>query len=282
MTIEIRNSKFTIEPGENKVAWEYINSGLWEKATFDILDFFTTENSIVIDLGAWSGVISLYLANKIKKAYAIDPDPICFKELRKNISLNPTFETKIITHQVAISDKKEKVKLSARTTYGQSSSSILSRKRDLENSFEISSISLLDFIVHEQINKVDFIKMDIEGAEFKVLPNIGIALSKMDYPTLFISFHYGFLKENIYTQKISSIFINKLILKIEKITRLNVFKIKIDALICKLWKDLEVYKFVYTEAGEEISINFIKENPSFIKYNNLVFTNIEWKQNTFE
>jgi FkbM family methyltransferase len=277
MKIQHRNTTFNINPGINKDAWDYINKGHWEPLTFDILDFFSNKNSVAIDLGSWSGVISLYLANTIEKVHAIDPDPVCFKELQENILLNPDLKNKIAAYQIAISDKKETIKLSARKEYGKSSTSILRRKRDNETSFEISTISLLDFIEQNKIEKVDFIKMDIEGAEFKVLPSIGKALEKMQYPTLYISFHYAFLNETIYTKKIPFVFMNKLFLKVEKIIGINIFKDTIGKIIYNSWNQLDKYNYIYTDNGKPVNILFLKKNPEFLKKNNLVFTNIKWK-----
>ncbi len=130
---------------------EHINTGLWEPQTFDIIDFFLKKNGIELDLGSWSGVISLYMAHKAKIVYAIDPDTVCFEELQTNLQLNPELAKKINTYQIAISSKKDTVHLSARKKYGQSSSTILARSRDCENSIKINTISLSDFINQESV-----------------------------------------------------------------------------------------------------------------------------------
>ena len=187
MDIKLRKTEFKISVGENIDAWNYINSGLWEPHSFNIFDAFINTNDTILDIGSWSGVLSLYAANKVKKVYAIDPDPVCFKELEVNIKLNSNLVDKISAHNVAISDKKETLHLYAREAYGKSSSSILSRKRDNLKSLQIETVTLLNFLKQEKIEHVHFIKMDVEGAEFKILPNIKKALEEMSYPTsLFI------------------------------------------------------------------------------------------------
>ncbi|HMC01204.1 MAG TPA: FkbM family methyltransferase, partial [Flavobacteriaceae bacterium] len=235
MLIQLKDQSFHIDPGKNKDAWEHINTELWEPHSFDIFDFFVKKNNVIIDIGAWSGVLSLYIAHKALKVYALDPDPVCFKELETNIALNKTLAEKIKAYPIAIAEKKGMVRLSARTEYGKSSSSVLKRKRDQIYTHKIKTLSLLDFIIQEKIDKVDFIKMDVEGAEFQILPNIASALKRLKYPTLYISFHYYFLIEHLYYQYVPFVFLNKICLKLEKMTGFSVFKKKIRSEIAHLY-----------------------------------------------
>jgi len=267
-----------VDPGANKEAWNHINSERWEPHTFDILDYFVNKNANILDIGSWSGVISLYLGKNANKIHALDPDPVCFEELKKNIELNPKFSEKIIPHPLAISNNENVVHLSARKKYGQSSSSILSRKRDLENSIQISTISLLKFIEKEKIKHLDFIKMDIEGAEFNILSKIHEALKNTNYPTFYISFHYNFLNEHIYSQHINSRVLNKILMKLEKLLGLYFFKNKMNTIIRNIFNHLTFYKYIYTTEGNLIDIKSLKKNPSIIKNHDLVFTNTEWKK----
>ena len=56
----------------------------WERNTHKIFDKFLDSNHSYIDIGAWIGPTVLYGAQIAKKVYAIEPDPIAFKELEKN------------------------------------------------------------------------------------------------------------------------------------------------------------------------------------------------------
>lgn len=276
MKISIRKCNFKVKVGQNKEAWDYINTGLWEPHTFDILDYFVKTNTVVMDIGAWSGVLSLYIAHKAKQVYALDPDPICFEELSTNIELNPELAKNITAYPIAISGAKETVRLSARKAYGKSSNSILKRLQDTENSEQITTIPLLEFIEQEQVEQIDFIKMDVEGAEFKILPNIASAIKKLEYPTLYISFHYNFLNEHVYHKYIQSRFLNKIVLKSEKITGFFLFKKEIRASIQHLYDGLMDYKYIYTAKGDMVQKDFLRQYPDFIKNHDLVFTNVKW------
>ncbi|WP_420571735.1 FkbM family methyltransferase [Kordia sp.] len=276
MQIQLKNHTFQVDPGQNKHYWSYINSIDWEPHTFAIFDHFVNENSVVLDVGSWSGVLTLYAAKTAKEVHALDPDPVCFSELNNNVELNPAIADKIKTYQTAISAQKETVRLSARETYGASSSSILERKRDTENSLELETISLVNFIEKEQIQQVDFIKMDVEGAEFKILPTIGKALEKMRFPTLYVSFHYSFLNENLYHKNIPSVFLNKLLMRLENTFGFSLYKNRIRKEIANLYDDLKAYTYIYKSDGTQISFDDLQRKPELIKETDLVFTNVEW------
>jgi len=280
MQIQLKNQIFQVDPGQNKHYWSYINSIDWEPHTFAIFDHFVTSNSVVLDIGSWSGVLTLYAAKTAKEVHALDPDPVCFSELNRNVELNPAIADKIKIYQTAISDKKETVRLSARNQYGASSSSILERKRDTENSLELNTVSLAEFLGNENIQTVDFIKMDVEGAEFRILPTIGKAIEKVKFPTLYVSFHYSFLNENMYHKYIPSKFLNKVFMRLENTFGFSIFKKKIRKEIQHLFKDVKAYTYIYKSDGTRITFEDLQRNPEMIKSTDLVFTNVEWDAST--
>lgn len=272
----IRSTNFIVDEGSEKATFDYINSGNWEPYTFDIFDYFVNKDDVVFDLGCWYGITSLYLAHLANTVYAIDPDPVCFEEITKNLTLNPDLSSKIQAFQLAISNKSETLKLFAREKYGASSSSILQRNRDKKKSVEVDTISLKEFLTQEKIVRVDFIKMDIEGAEFLILPTLKDFLEQTNYPTLYVSFHYSFLNENEYAKRVSSKIITKLILKVEKWLNVSFLKSKIEKNIRHLFTDLKKYQYIYTHKGELILHSDLLKNPLIIKHNELIFTNKKW------
>lgn len=267
-----------VHEGSEKATFDYINSGNWEPYTFDIFDRFINKDDVVFDLGCWYGITSLYLAHLANTVYAIDPDPVCFEEITKNLKLNPDLNSKIHTFQLAISNKVETIKLFAREKYGASSSSILQRNRDEKKSVDVETISLQEFIKKEKITRVDFLKIDVEGAEFLILPTLKDILEQTNYPTLYVSFHYSFLNENEYAKRISSKIITKIILKIEQLLKISFLKSKVQKNIQNLFTDLKKYTYIYTHKGELLTFNELENNLDCIKQNELVFTNKEWKK----
>ena len=122
--------------------------------------------------------------------------------------------------------------------------------------------------------------MDVEGAEFKILPTIGNALKKVAYPTLYVSFHYDYLNEHLYNNYIPSGFLNKVFIRLENTFGFSLFKRKIRKEIANLYDDLKAYTYIYTTDGTQISFDDLRRKPELIKETDLVFTNVEWNTST--
>jgi len=125
------------------------------------------KGDVVIDLGANIGYHTLKFSRIVGdtgKVYAFEPDPNNFKLLEKNIKENNC--KNVIAYQKAVCEKKGQVKLNIwKGNFG--GNSIYNDKNIQEKKQVIvESIVLDDYFVNE---KVDFMKIDIEGAEFSAL-----------------------------------------------------------------------------------------------------------------
>jgi FkbM family methyltransferase len=278
MKIELRHKVFEVTDGRYNDTWKYINSGKWEPETFSILDNFIGNHDVVLDLGAWIGAVSLYAALLSQEVYAIEPDPVAFAELEKNVRQNPALPAKIKCCNLAISNENAKFTLYAREKYGVSSSSLLPRIRDAKSDVLVEGMTLKAFIERENIKKIDFIKMDIEGGEFELLPSLAGELKKMNLPTLYISFHYHYLVEHQYYLKVHCRLISKVMMKLEKWSGVELFRKITTMKVLKALHSLKDYQYVYDESGHELNHTMIHKNPSIIIKHNLVFTTKRWNQ----
>ena len=141
-------------------------------------------NSFVIDIGGNNGVVSYYIFDKFKcKIDIYEPNPYCALILNKIFAK----ELKITIYESAVSNtdgfsnlyyhKFEKnfrnMSLSESSTLEKIKSNISNKKFKKVKTENIKSI--LDN--HETIN---FLKIDIEGHEYKILPEIIKNLEKID------------------------------------------------------------------------------------------------------
>jgi len=124
-------------------------------------DFDVTikKNDVVIDAGAWIGDFSAYAATKNAIVYAFEPISINYDTLVKTASLN---DNKIIPVKKALGDKNEKMEILIPENDTMAASSFLLKSGKKET---MEVITLDGFVEKEKIQKVDFIKADIEGAE---------------------------------------------------------------------------------------------------------------------
>jgi FkbM family methyltransferase len=191
MKIKVHGFEFVVDdtkPKDHKF-WNTVNNGKWEPHTFYILDRFLNLKKSMIDLGAWIGPTTLYGSMLSKCVHAVEPDPVALGSLLRNVQLNQHAPGKVLIWDHGISHIPGNVILSAKGKFrlGESGSSIIHSDKVNER-VAIRVITFDDFVKRHQIVDCGFIKMDIEGAEYKVLPTMGGYI--LDYlPTLYVSFH---------------------------------------------------------------------------------------------
>lgn len=146
-----------------------------------IYKFETTNNSpFIIDCGAYIGTSILFFKTNYpnSKILAFEPDKDNFELLKKNIE-NWNFENIIIENK-AVWINNEPISFEQK---GEMSGKImLHEKNELINN-KISGQRLFDLLDR----RIDFLKIDIEGAEYQVLKDSADRL--MNVEKLFIEYH---------------------------------------------------------------------------------------------
>jgi FkbM family methyltransferase len=122
------------------------------------IDLRLRPDDIVIDAGAWIGDFSAYASTCGARSYAFEPLPKTFEILRKTSRLNKN----IIAVNMGLGVQKEELAMFAdeRKT---GSASISTRRRSSQVSVRITALD--DFVEENKLERVDFIKADIEGHE---------------------------------------------------------------------------------------------------------------------
>ena len=126
------------------------------------IDYNLNEESIVFDLGGYHGEWSNIIFDKYKcNIYIFEP----IKNLYENICQKFDNNNKIKVFNFGISDVNKKMFISL-----QNDGSSFYIKN--ENQLECEVKSITDFLNENNINKIDLIKINVEGDEFKILPKI--------------------------------------------------------------------------------------------------------------
>lgn len=233
--------------------WNEILNNRWEEETFKIFDRFIDPEYSYMDIGAWIGPTVLFGANKAKHTYAIEPDPVALNELKMNLDLNPHIASNVTCINAAIAKETGEMKLYKRHRFGDSTSSLIPTISD--QYYQIKTVSIEDLIKENDIRDVNFIKMDIEGGEYTIIPSLYSYLIK-NKPTLYLSMHPGFLLEHYNLMKNNHIEIDSPIIQIEK-----------------LLNSLSFYKNIYDISGNLVDKKTILD----VKYTGeFIFTNEEW------
>jgi FkbM family methyltransferase len=136
----------------------------------------------IIDVGANAGLVSLSLAAdsepKITVVYAIEPSRRTYAILKENCSLNPSLQVK--PYRLALSDTNGTLSL---TSDGGTGNHLVQSGR--VHSERVKAQTMESFCRTERINRVDGIKIDVEGAELLVLKGAKEVLRR-DRPVIMI------------------------------------------------------------------------------------------------
>src|SRR5215217_4348696 len=160
----------------------------------DIIEYFTPkEGDIVVDIGAHIGRYTIISSKRVGangKVIAIEADPSNFEMLKSNIKLNQL--TNVTPLNYAVYSKETKIKLylpeveSGYTIYN----TIMSNRARTEDKFVEVSANTLDYLLQlNEITDVNWVKIDVEGAEFEVLKGASNVLSKSKDIALLIEVH---------------------------------------------------------------------------------------------
>ena len=140
--------------------------------------FLPKDGDTVIDVGAHIGrytIVSSQLVGKTGKVVAIEADPDNFQLLKRNVALNNL--TNVLSLNYAVFSTKTRIKLYEQSASAKYNSLILTRAKETEKYAEVNADTLDDILELNEINQVNWIKIDVEGAEFEVLKGTTKTLS---------------------------------------------------------------------------------------------------------
>lgn len=129
-----------------------------------------TKDSIVVDVGAHIGSFSIMVARSAYKVLAFEPEPNNYQMLKKNVELNHLKNVSIFEMAVSGMSGNQDIY----TYQGGSSADYSLYKTGMMNikMGRIPAISIEDIIKRGDLPRIDFLKLDCEGAEHDILRNI--------------------------------------------------------------------------------------------------------------
>ena len=148
------------------------------------------ENPIIFDIGANIGTYTTWLARLYPKGkiYCFEPQRLVFQMLCGNIAIN-NFDN-CYAYNMAVGQTNDFIEIHEPDYYSKEDFGIFSLIEDKikdksENRYTVPLISL-DFFVHSyKIERVDFIKIDVEGMDIDVLKG-ATNVMKAHKPCIFI------------------------------------------------------------------------------------------------
>lgn len=169
--------------------------GIYEPFETETVQKEIKEGDIVLDIGANIGYYTLIFAKIVGengKIFAFEPDPTNFLLLKKNVEINGY--KNVILIEKAVFNKTEKARL-----YLSDNTAIDHRiynpiyKNENRKSINVEAICI-DNYFENYAGKIDFIKMDIQGAEASAFQGMSNLLKKNDAIKIITEFFPNGLK----------------------------------------------------------------------------------------
>jgi len=164
----------TINGFSVKLPTRYINyfPADYERENFDFLRKHVHPGDNVLDIGAHIGLFSTaaaQLTGNVGKVFAFEPAAETNELLKQTIAINH-FENLIEPHNEAMGAHSGKTTFYVSAIKGDNSNSLVSYKDDRElHAMEVNMFSIDDFVKNKNIQRLAFIKIDVEGAEYDAL-----------------------------------------------------------------------------------------------------------------
>lgn len=153
-------------------------AGAYERELVDLFKLVLKPGMTVLDVGANIGYFSVLAAGLVGESgqvHSFEPAPTCFARLKRNLAAFPWASASAVavgdapgTACFHFSDKANE------TGWG----SLLSEGDACTRETTVPVVRLDDWAREQGIGRVDFIKMDIEGAEFRALQGATELLSR--------------------------------------------------------------------------------------------------------
>jgi FkbM family methyltransferase len=169
--------------------WDFIQNILVNKNEFfeqDILEElrkYIPQNAVILDVGANIGNHSIYWAGTINssKIHCFEPVQATFSMLLKNIELNK-LQHIIIPHNIALGRSSSVAEILVQRPDNLGGTSIKTTAEDKSKfSMKIEALDGMDL----GLDRIDFIKIDVEGFELETLVGMKKTIEKYR-PTIFV------------------------------------------------------------------------------------------------
>jgi FkbM family methyltransferase len=174
--VKIGKNKMFLDPNDTIVSKNLATRGIYESAETEIVRREIKKGDMVLDIGANIGYYTLIFAELVGengKVFAFEPDPDNFALLNKNVQINNYHNVVLIKKGVSDKNGMAKLYLSEKNKGDHRIYDLFDGRKFVE----IETIQLDDYF-RDYKEKIDFIKVDIQGAEVSAFHGMRNILEK--------------------------------------------------------------------------------------------------------
>jgi FkbM family methyltransferase len=159
--------------------------GTYEPQISQLIQKHLKPNQVALDIGANIGYFSLLMAKQVGlkgTVVAFEPIPSVYNSLYQNLSLNHCLQVK--AEQKAVADKVGE----ANMHFDEASPLSFLSKLDNMGNLTVPVITIDDYLKTQSLTDLNFVKIDVEGAEDRVIAGMLQSLQNFK-PTVLVEIH---------------------------------------------------------------------------------------------
>lgn len=165
-------------------------SGYYESNSVHLIEKLLSPGMVFLDLGANIGQYSLVASRGVGpngQVHSFEPDPETFQWLARNVRLNHL--QNVYLNQVALFDESGKKDLYLATPQDTGSNSFAMPWTFSGETCEVACTTLDEYLKERRIDRVDVVKIDVEGSELPALTGgADILFKSKNNPILLVEF----------------------------------------------------------------------------------------------
>lgn len=166
---EVHGVTMELDPSENVDGQLLFQPHLYDRRELAALAGHLRAGDTFVDVGAHIGLYSLFAASRVGprgRVVAFEADPVNASLLRANVLRNAGPAAIVTVVEAGVSDHDETLRLGLNTTGNRSGNSFLAEGSE---GVEVRCRPLGELLEDARVERVDAMKMDIEGFEHRVL-----------------------------------------------------------------------------------------------------------------
>ena len=190
--IELKYGFLMLTPEGHKGSRSYKN-GTYEDALFNFVQKHIHKKEIIIDIGAALGYYSLMFSSAVGKSgkvYSFEPESNAYSYLKKNISINNI--QNVETFNLAVDEKDGEASFLKTSNLQNNKSKWGGSISRIESDLKVKTCSLDNL----NLQNVDWIKLDVDGNEFRILKGMHQLIEKSKNLKLIMEFDLDIIKKN--------------------------------------------------------------------------------------
>lgn len=172
------------------VGQDVIRTGWTEPESVRVISKLLKPGAIFFDIGAHVGQFTLVASKLVGsegQVHSFEPDPESFRWLAQNLKKNRI--ANVFLNQVVVTDRVGYREFHLAAPENMGSGSITPPRNPSRRTLRVPSTSIAEYCQTRQIHRVDFMKIDVEGAEIEVLTGGALLFNGNDRPILHIEFN---------------------------------------------------------------------------------------------